>query len=170
MRKISSLHILLVIFWFLITKKRNMTSSKTENTDLIRKTFYLPYFSKIHPMFMWVLALLPMYLFFSNEKHQQKLPIIFEHMLVVYISIIAVSTFKMFTNEESNVIDYKFSILTLLMLNLLMYDIIPKNQSVLAYTYVIGFKYLELMKNKSHTTSNAIDHFILTHLMFFLLK
>lgn len=173
MKKISSLHILLIIFWFLITKKNNTQSksnTQSKPPDLIRNTFHLPYFSKVHPMLMWALALIPMYLFFANEKHQHQLPMIFEHMLVVYISIIAVQTFKLFINPQNQVIDYKFTLLTLLILNLLMYDIIPKNQSVLAYMYVLGFKYIEFMKNESHTTSQTIDSFVLTHLMFFLLK
>ena len=168
MQKFNSLHIVILICWFLISK-RNKTETEPVK-DLVRDTFYLPYFEKTNGWILWILTLCPIYFFFSNDDIQQQLPSIFEHMIVVYITILCISTIKLFANPSTQIIDYQYPLLVLIMLNLLFNNIISRNQTILVYVYIIVFKYVQMMSNKKYTTSAAIDDLILTHLLFFLMK
>lgn len=168
MRSVTTLHLLLLIFVHLVHRKHRKHTGSEIKPDAVRDAIneHTGNNLTIHPLVPYLLVLIPVYMMITNNAR------LVEHVFVMFAWFATIRSLQIVLNRETRpMTEYTAPIVVMSMLSLIFNNYIPMTQLSVAYLFMAAYAAVALMAYPTKTTSSSIgDDFILSHLMFYILK
>jgi len=142
---------------------------KVYNPDIIKDTFK----QTALQIPSWFTLLIPLYLLFNHEDTSNHMNKIVEFVLVSYVIVLSINTFKKCINPHSdtNASNYVLPMNVLLNLCVCYFNVIhPRHQTLFMLSNVLLFSFLSFSQKECTNTSAILNDTVLSFLVFVLNK